>query len=78
MPVAVTYAPETRIAASSTTSPPGKCATSALDNLIAESEQTVGADRTLLLGVRSNRAVVLIHQERYTEAEAERMAPCAP
>ena len=42
-----------------------------LDILIAELEQTVGPDRALLLGVRSNRALVLIRQERYAEAEAE-------
>ncbi|MFF2183778.1 tetratricopeptide repeat protein [Streptomyces sp. NPDC058155] len=42
-----------------------------LETLITELEQTVGADRQLLLVVRSNRAAVLVQQDRHTEAEAE-------
>lgn len=45
-----------------------------LDTLITELEQTVGADRQLLLMVRSNRAAVLVQQDRHTEAEAEALA----
>ncbi|MFD3523177.1 hypothetical protein [Streptomyces sp. NPDC058653] len=42
-----------------------------LESLITELEQTAGADRQLLLVVRSNRAAVLVQQDRHTEAEAE-------
>lgn len=42
-----------------------------LESLIAELEQTAGADRQLLLVLRSNRAAVLVQQDRHTEAEAE-------
>ncbi|HET6857744.1 MAG TPA: tetratricopeptide repeat protein [Streptomyces sp.] len=42
-----------------------------LETLIAELEQTVGADRQLLLVVRSNRVSVLVQQDRHAEAEAE-------
>ncbi|MCI3221814.1 tetratricopeptide repeat protein [Streptomyces sp. NP-1717] len=42
-----------------------------LDTLIKELRQTTGADRQLLLAVRSNRAAVLVQQDRHTEAEAE-------
>ncbi|WP_405817568.1 tetratricopeptide repeat protein [Streptomyces sp. NBC_00838] len=44
-----------------------------LDTLIKELRQTTGADRQLLLAVRSNRAAVLVQQDRHTEAEAEAM-----
>ncbi|MFE3114662.1 tetratricopeptide repeat protein [Streptomyces niveus] len=42
-----------------------------LEALIAELEQTAGADRQLLLVLRSNRAAVLVQQDRHTEAESE-------
>lgn len=42
-----------------------------VETLITELERTAGADRQLLLAVRSNRAAVLVQQDRYTEAEAE-------
>ncbi|GGK31736.1 hypothetical protein GCM10011583_74410 [Streptomyces camponoticapitis] len=42
-----------------------------LATLITELEQTAGADRQLLLAVRSNRAAVLVQQDRHIEAEAE-------
>lgn len=42
-----------------------------IETLITELEQTVGADRQLLLAVRSNRAAILVQQDRHAEAEAE-------
>ncbi|MEU1601161.1 tetratricopeptide repeat protein [Streptomyces sp. NPDC005708] len=42
-----------------------------LETLIAELERTAGAERALLLLVRSNRVAVLLDQERHMEAEAE-------
>ncbi|MFF3402272.1 tetratricopeptide repeat protein [Streptomyces sp. NPDC002659] len=42
-----------------------------LDALIAELEQTEGANRRLLLAVRANRVVALVGQGRCAEAEAE-------
>ncbi|MET4921321.1 tetratricopeptide repeat protein [Streptomyces sp. PSRA5] len=42
-----------------------------LETLITDLEQTVGADRQLLLAVRSNRAAVLVQQDRHAEAEVE-------
>lgn len=42
-----------------------------IETLITELEQTAGADRQLLLAVRSNRAAILVQQDRHAEAEAE-------
>ncbi|MET9558266.1 tetratricopeptide repeat protein [Streptomyces sp. NPDC006645] len=42
-----------------------------LETLITELEQTAGTNRQLLLAVRSNRAAVLVQQDRYAEAETE-------
>ncbi|MFD5520782.1 tetratricopeptide repeat protein [Streptomyces sp. NPDC127066] len=42
-----------------------------LEALIGELESAVGVDPGLPLVVRGNRVVVLIHQSRYAEAEAE-------
>lgn len=49
-----------------------------LEALTAELQHTTGGDRTMLLVARTNRAVVLLGEERYAEAEASDHAGRVP